>query len=75
MSLGSVCRGHLGEREVILVGVDYAGESDSRELVGCALLGDDTQRSVAQATLDAVNRILARHDLRAEKVTYLEPPL
>ena len=75
VALGNVSRSHVGFREVILVTVDFAGAKEMRELVGSAFLGPDIHRSVAQATLDALNRVLTRTDSQIETITYLEPPL
>lgn len=61
--------------EVILVTADFCADGEAMELVGAALVRSNSQRAVAQATLNALNRIIGRHASQPEAVIYLEPPL
>lgn len=61
--------------EVVLVTADFCADGEAMELVGAALVRSNPQRAVAQATLNALNRIIGRHGGQPDAVIYLEPPL
>jgi len=52
----------VGSLEVVVVQVAWVTPGESERLLGAAEVGDDVRRTVIRATLDAVNRRLARPD-------------
>jgi hypothetical protein len=64
----------VAERETVLVSVNFRRHSQSLQLVGCARVEGDMQRSVVYAALHALNRFLGRFSQGAQRELILEPP-
>ncbi|MCK4547617.1 MAG: hypothetical protein KAW17_09270 [Candidatus Eisenbacteria sp.] len=64
----------VAERDAILVSLRYRKQRHSIDLMGCASMEDDVQRSVVYAVLHAMNRFLGRFSDTAQRELILEPP-
>ena len=65
----------IGERDVIVITVRFRKDRQAQDMVGCACVEGDMQRSVVFATLHALNRFLGRFSESSRGEVILEPPL
>jgi hypothetical protein len=64
----------VAERDTVMVSIRFRRQRYSIDLMGCAAVEGDMQRSVVYAVLHAVNRFLGRFSDSAQKELILEPP-
>lgn len=65
LCLGEVLKLRLSDKDALVVQVDVVAKRETRSLAGCVLVSGDPIDAVVYATLDAVNRVLGRLELKS----------
>ncbi len=75
LELADLVTTRIAERDVVLLNVRFRRDRHTQEMVGCAAVEGDMQRSVVFATLHSLNRFVGRFSESSQEEIVLEPPL